>query len=197
MAKGTEEKIKEREQHFRKRLKEIHGDKYDYDTSIIKFNNTNSKGCFICHEKDENGIEHGQFITKLYYLITGHGCPKCGQIRTTNAQKDTQEKFIEKCKHFHGDKYDFSKVQYINARTKVCIICPEHGEFWVTPSLFIKGTNCPVCGRINARRSKTKDTTYFIKKAKEIHGEKYDFSKSCYTKSRNSLIITCSIHGDY
>lgn len=72
MYQETEEKRKEREEHFRKKLKEIHGDKYEYDTSTLKFTNTNSKGCFICHKKDDEGNEHGKFITKLYYLVTGH-----------------------------------------------------------------------------------------------------------------------------
>lgn len=197
MAERTEEKRKEREHHFREKLKKLYGNKYEYDTSVLNFTNTNNKGCFICHEKDENGIEHGAFITKLYYLITGHGCPKCGRFKTINARKDIQETFINKCKQVHGDKYDYSKVKYINSRTKVCIICPEHGEFWVTPGLFIKGTNCPVCGRINAHKKKTNTTSYFINKAKKVHKDKYDYSKSYYTKSRNILIVTCPIHGDF
>ena len=44
-------------------------------------------------------------------------------------KKKTKESFIEESKFVHGDKYDYSKVEYVNARTKVCIICPEHGEF--------------------------------------------------------------------
>ena len=47
--------------------------------------------------------------------------------------------FIEKAKQIHGDKYDYSKVEYVNNRTKVCIICPEHGEFWQTPDNHLKG----------------------------------------------------------
>ena len=45
-------------------------------------------------------------------------------------EKTKNEIFIEKAKKAHGDKYDYSKVQYVNAYTKVCIICTEHGEFW-------------------------------------------------------------------
>ena len=48
--------------------------------------------------------------------------------------KNTLENFIEKAKKIHGDKYDYSKVEYVNNRTKVCIICPEHGEFWQSPN---------------------------------------------------------------
>ncbi len=68
------EKLKEREEYFRKRLEEAHGN--DYDLSKFKFINVNTKACFICHKKDKYGIEHGEFITKPYYLLQGHGCPK-------------------------------------------------------------------------------------------------------------------------
>lgn len=45
-------------------------------------------------------------------------------------EKTKNEIFIEKAKKVHGDKYDYSKVNYIDNKTKICIICPEHGEFW-------------------------------------------------------------------
>ena len=56
-----------------------------------------------------------------------------------------KEEFIEKARKIHGDKYDYSKVNYINSSTKVCIICPEHGEFWQRPYCHIKGQGCPKC----------------------------------------------------
>ena len=60
---------------------------------------------------------------------------------------DKNKQFIEKARKVHGDKYDYSKVEYINAKTKVCIICPEHGEFWVTPDNFINSKRaCRKCG---------------------------------------------------
>ena len=45
----------------------------------------------------------------------------------------------------HGDKYDYSKVEYVNNHTKVCIICPKHGEFWQRPILHMNGYGCPKC----------------------------------------------------
>ena len=55
------------------------------------------------------------------------------------------ENFIEKASKTHGDRYDYSKVEYVNAKTKVCIICRQHGEFWQDPSKHIKGRGCPKC----------------------------------------------------
>jgi len=44
-------------------------------------------------------------------------------------KKLTTEEFIKKAREVHGDKYDYSKVEYLNATTPVVIICPKHGEF--------------------------------------------------------------------
>ena len=61
-------------------------------------------------------------------------------------RKLTKEEFVKKAKEVHGDKYDYSKVEYKNKRTKVCIICPTHGEFWQYPdNHVINRNNCPYC----------------------------------------------------
>ena len=61
------------------------------------------------------------------------------------------EEFIRKAKKIHGDKYNYSKVKYKNNSTKVCIICPKHGEFWQRPNDHIsKKAECPLCkGNLN------------------------------------------------
>ena len=58
---------------------------------------------------------------------------------------DKNKIFIKKYRKIHGDKYDYSKVDYINNHTKVCIICPEHGEFWQVPNNHLNGYGCPKC----------------------------------------------------
>ena len=59
--------------------------------------------------------------------------------------KNSLKTFIGKAIKKHGNKYDYSKVEYVNSQTKVCIICPEHGEFWQTPSAHVRGNACPIC----------------------------------------------------
>ena len=81
----------------------------------------------------------------------------------------TQNNFIEKAKAVHGGKYDYSKTEYVNVRTKVCIICPEHGEFWQRPGSHLRGIGCPKCGGTNKPT-----TNEFITKSKQVHGDKYD-----------------------
>lgn len=71
-----------------------------------------------------------------------------------NNKKFTQEEFIIKAKTVQGDKYDYSKVIYKNIKTHICIICPEHGEFWQRPDMHLRGRGCPICGQLKCRKTK-------------------------------------------
>ena len=128
-----------------KQFKEIHGDKYDY--SKVEYKSMRDKVCIICHEKDKNGVEHGEFWqTPEKHIKRGQGCPKCGKkLLWDKRGRITIKEFIEKAKKIHGDKYDYSKVEYKDMHTKVCIICKEHGEFWQTPNKHLNGQECPEC----------------------------------------------------
>ena len=59
--------------------------------------------------------------------------------------KSSTSEFIEKSIKIHGNKFDYSKVEYIGSHTKVCIICPEHGEFYQSPTGHLSGNGCPKC----------------------------------------------------
>ena len=73
-----------------------------------------------------------------------------------------KEKFIKKSLLKHGNKYDYSKVEYINSTTKVCIICPIHGEFWQIPSGHVRGYGCPKCANEIKGIDRKKNTEDFI-----------------------------------
>ena len=107
------------------------------------------------------------------------------------------QKFIEKAKRIHGDKYDYSKVEYVNATTKVCIICPRHGEFWQQPYGHLSGRGCSLCGRVKLGNSKRHTTKEFISKAREIHGNKYDYSKIVYESATKKVCVICHVHGEF
>lgn len=110
-------------------------------------------------------------------------------------KKTTLTEFIEKARKVHGDKYDYSKVQYINSHTKVCVICPKHGEFWQTPYTHSHGTGCPKCAIAIRKEKILSNTEEFVKKAKKIHGDKYLYDKVNYVNSQTLVDITCPIHG--
>ena len=114
------------------------------------------------------------------------------------AKKRTTEEWIQKAREIHGDKYDYSKVVYTDSTEKVCIICPKHGEFWQIANNHLRGATCLKCKYEKIAEQQRGDIEKFIKKAREIHGNKYDYSKSIYGKNnKEKIIITCPIHGDF
>ena len=116
---------------FLARSKAVHSDRYDY--SKVNYKGAGEPVCIICPI-------HGDFWQKPIYHMNGNGCPKC-----FGTPKSNTEQFIEKAKKVYGDQYDYSKVDYKGNKDKVCIICPKHGEWWVTPNNFLRGSRCPEC----------------------------------------------------
>ena len=112
-------------------------------------------------------------------------------------KKLVTEIFIEKAKKVHGDKYDYSKVNYTGGHNKVTIICPIHGEFEQTASNHLNGQGCVKCRNEKQRFYRLLNTEKFISRAKAIHGDKYDYSKSVYVNSQTKVCIICPIHGEF
>ena len=175
-------------EQFIERAKLTHGNKYDY--SKVEYINARTNVCIICPI-------HGEFWQSPYNHLKGRGCQKCGYDLIKNKLTNTLNHFIEKSKEIHGDKYDYSKVEYVNNCKKVCIICPIHGEFWQSPKSHLNGRGCQKCGEIKREKSKWLTTEKFIEKAKKIHGNKYDYSKVKYIDSKTKVCIICSKHGEF
>ena len=155
-----------------------HGDKYDY--SKVDYVNNSTKVTIICPI-------HGEFEQIPSDHLRGKGCPRCG-----GGIKLTKEEFIQKAIARHGDKYDYSKVDYKGCRTKVTIICPIHGEFEQKPNNHLSGYGCPRCG---GGIKLTKEE--FIQKAIARHGDKYGYSKVDYINNSTKVTIICPIHGEF
>jgi hypothetical protein len=105
--------------------------------------------------------------------------------------------FIEKARKIHSDKYDYSKVEYVNNKTKVSITCPLHGDFWQTPKYHLDGCGCKMC--YNEKRGKTHklNTTTFIEAAIKKHNDKYSYKKCIYTAIHEKVCIICPKHGEF
>lgn len=112
-------------------------------------------------------------------------------------RKNTIEKFIQKAQVVHKNKYNYSKVKYINSRNKVIIICIKHGDFLQSPSNHLGKRGCPKCKAERVGISSRSNTKEFITKAIEIHKNKYDYSKVQYVASHINITIICSTHGDF
>ena len=105
--------------------------------------------------------------------------------------------FIEKAKMMHNDLYDYSQVQYINASTKVIIICKMHGTFSQLPGNHLKGQNCPICGAETRKKSKCQSKDVFLSQAHALYVNKYDYSKAIYANKATFVVITCKEQGDF
>ena len=160
----------------------IHGERWDYSETVYARSNQKVKiGCGI----------HGPFFTTPNAHLRGDGCPKCGKIDCANKLKLTQEEFLDKAFAVDGDRYDYSKFVYVNYMTKGTIICREHGEFLQTPGNHIHlESGCPKCA---TNQLLTQEE--FIKRSKEAHGERYDYTNSLYVGEKVPLPIGCHKHG--
>ena len=128
-------------EEFILKAKEVHGDKYNY--SLVEFTKMGEEVEIICPE-------HGIFKQIANKHLIGHNCQKC-----SGSYMDS-DFFTEKAKTIHGDRYDYSKVEYTNNKSKVIIVCSEHDEFEQTPSNHLLGRGCPECGKRSAKRRKQK-----------------------------------------
>ena len=161
----------------------IHGNKYDY--SKVEYIKRFANVKIICKI-------HGEFYQKASEHLSGCGCKKCGKVYSP-----TNIEFIENSIKIHGDKYDYSKVEYIKAILKVIIICKEHGEFLQTPNNHLSGGGCIKCGIENTKIKQTSNTEEFIEKSTKKHGDKYDYSRVEYKNCKEKIIIICKKHGEY
>ena len=166
----------------------IHGNKYHYPK--VNYLNSRTKVCIICPE-------HGEFWQTPHNHLKGYGCRKCGQVITASAREKTTDKFIEEAIKVHGNKYIYTNTIYHKWNQKVCIICPEHGEFWQTPFNHLNGSGCPKCANEKRSKANLMNISEFIKRSTLRHKGKYTYDKSVYNGVMKDIIITCPIHGDF
>ena len=162
-----------------------HKNKYNYNETNFKQPREDGKVKIICPI-------HGEFWQNPSQHLRGQGCPNC-----IKNKKLTLDEFIDRAREIHGDKYDYSKVNYINSSTKICIICSVHGEFWQTPHMHLHGQGCLRCAKDTLKMINSMETNVFIDRAKEIHGDKYDYSKVNYINNHTKVCIICPVHGEF
>lgn len=129
--------------------------------------------------------DHGAFWIAPHNFLNNHSCPAC-----SGRQRIIREVFIERSIIKHNGRYDYSKVDYRGLNVPVTIICPIHGEFSQKPAGHMNGNGCPAC--YGSPKSTTEE---FIKKAKAIYGERYDYSKVEYKGNKEKVCIICPEHG--
>ncbi len=120
-----------------------------------------------------------------------------GNIPTIQTAINKNEYFINQATKIHGDKYDYSKVLYLDMKSYITIICKKHGEFLQLPDKHLQMNGCPKCGKLKQSKNKTRSLNIFIEKANIVHNFKYDYSNATYTTGNKSIKIICPIHGEF
>ena len=173
---------------FMKRANAVHGDRYDY--SEVSFSSVETKIAIRCPE-------HGIFHQRLLSHLKGFNCPKCGRVSTAEKLGHDFSRFCDDARRTHGNKYDYSRVIYVNALSNVTIACPKHGDFVQLPASHIRGVGCPRCGNESAAALRVRTTKDYVEEAKTVHGEKYDYSCCVYKTMHHKVEIICPDHGSF
>ena len=155
-----------------------------YSYHLVRYVNAHTEVEIVCPD-------HGSFFQTPSNHDAGKGCKYCA-----NNVKLTMDEWIELAKSVHGEEYDYSKVIYKNAQTKVIITCRKHGDFEQTPnSHSSRGSGCPKCGdeRVSAQLAMT--TQEFIDRANIVHNGKFNYSRTTYVSGHVKVTVECPVHG--
>lgn len=174
-------------EEFIAKARAIHGDRYDY--SKAEYMGNKKQACIICPE-------HGDFWQTPDVHCKGHGCPLCANEATAIRLRKTLDKAILDFVKVHGDKYDYSEVEYSGAFKDVIIICPKHGRFLQSPTNHLAGHGCPKCSADDTKVRQNK-SHLFLDRAKAVHGDLYDYSKVVYKSIIDPVVIICKKHGSF
>ena len=171
---------------FIERAIKKHGNKYDYTRS--EYTGWNDKILINCKD-------HGDFYQKpslhLSDLRAGTGCNECVKEKSMLSK----EEFIEKANEKHGNKYDYTKSEYIGVKEKILITCKEHGDFYQIAGGHLCGNGCNECNKTRAREKFLLPKEEFIRRAQLVHGDKYDYSESIYNGFIKNISVKCLKHG--
>jgi very-short-patch-repair endonuclease len=171
-------------QIFIEKAKLKHGEKFDY--SKVNYINNYTNIIIVCKL-------HGEYTQIPYGHLRGrNGCEICKRERISKGNKK-DHLFINRAVIIHDNKYDYSNMNYIDANTKIKIVCPIHGEFSQEPSSHLKGYGCIKCGVNNTKKSKDS----FINESNLVHDYKYDYINVEYINSKIKVRILCPIHGEF
>lgn len=161
------------------RAKTVHGSLYDY--SNTEYLGAGTKVSILCND-------HGAFLQLPSNHLSGNGCPACGKRKV----KTSLEAFVAKASEVHSNYYDYSRTEYAGSSQRVCVTCPEHGDFFVFPGNHLRGSKCKKCAtRVIADKGRL-TTEEFISRGVALHGDKFSYNEASYTGKRDRVTITCS-----
>lgn len=185
--------IKYTTETFIEKAKVIHKDKCIY--TKVNYINSQTPVTITCPI-------HGDFLQTPKKHLQGHGCPICGQLKKIEYAESKKEEyknnFITKAELLYNFKYYYGNIDYLNNNTKIKLICPEHGEFYVTPRKHLQGMECPLCTKERIRKLFAYTLEEYIQAVNRIHNHKYDYHLiKKYKNGRQYIDVICPIHGKF
>lgn len=164
---------------FIDKCRAVHGTRYGYDS--VRYSTFHTPIKIWCSV-------HGEFTQEPESHLRGCGCPQCAGICSMS-----NDEFIQRASTIHLNKFDYSKTEFINTKSKITIICPVHGEFEQLAKSHLNGAGCLMCKHEKQRMGRTE----FISRANHIHRGRYDYSMVSYIDNSTKVSIQCPIHGKF
>lgn len=180
ICEGIKQPVKTNPESFKSEMKKIYGRK-------LKFKIPNK----ITKDTQITAIckHHGEITHSVGYFKSGKGCEYC------SGKKTYWPDFIKLARKVHGDKYDYSQTEIPKRNAdKITIICPEHGQFRQFAWLHLSGSGCPECVGYPNRKTREQRENEFIQKARDLFGDKFDYSKVHYVNNDTNVTLTCKEH---
>lgn len=164
---------------WKDRAIKAHNNYYDY--SLVEFVSANDVVkiiCPTCGVFELTAVQHVSTVSK-------RGCGKCRYTRKYIKYED----FVIEANKTHKDEYTYLKTfDFSRYQDKALAICKQHGEFYTQITKHLHGKGCPHCARHLGKAE-------FVRRAREVHGDTYDYSHAIYTRENVNLIILCKEHG--
>ena len=162
-----------------------------YDYSKVKYITSDVKVTIVCSI-------HGDFFITPNKLLSGRRCPHCKGQRIADITTKPYVQFLAEANTLHNNKYTYVETTYVNSKTPMAIVCPEHGVFYQNPDVHLNGRHgCKKCANKLASETNRSNTLEFSNKANIIHKGFYDYSKVDYTTNSSNITIICPIHGPF
>lgn len=174
------------------RVGQVHGKTYDH--SLIRYRRMHDEIVVVCRD-------HGQFRPTAANYLAGRGCPGCGTLRGAANRTPMlvlgADEVLARFRRIHGDEYDYANVVYEHSNRHVEIVCRQHGPFLQTPSGHWAGKGCPECGRVNRAANQILTTQEVLARFRQLHGDRYDYGATEYSRFRLHVTIGCRRHGAF
>lgn len=151
--------IKLTKDEFIKRASKAHDGKYDY--SLVEYKSGKHGVKIICPH-------HGEFKQTPHHHAKGNGCRKCAALVISTTLQRPQDEFLRNCREVHGEKYDYSLVEYTGRRQQVEIICQRHGTFKQVAGNHLCGAGCPSCNTAFGGYKATEAGFFYVLKSGDI-----------------------------